>query len=185
MCATRSYRHHRTTASHRAAGLAGKVLVGNIVLTLAALATGLGVNLIGNGKLEAAEERFALVMDGAGVKDNRTGLIWEQTPDSLHDVWTKSIERCTEKNVGGQKGWRAPTVEELKTLIDHDRKNPSLPLDHPFSNIKSAIYWTGTPSPTDEIVAWQVSFFSGEVFTDQKSGNRRMWCVLGGKSGEK
>jgi len=28
-------------------------------------------------------------------------------------------------------------------------------------------------------VAWQVSFFSGEPVTDQKSGTRRMWCVLG------
>lgn len=131
-----------------------------------------------SGTLSAAE-RFALVLDGAGVRDNRTGLVWEQTPDSDHDVWSRSVERCAAKTVGGKRGWRAPTVQELKSLIDPTQKDPALPPGHPFSNIKSAIYWTATPHPTDDIVAWQVSFFSGEPVTDQKSGTRRLWCVLG------
>src|SRR5512146_358109 len=126
----------------------------------------------------AASSRFTLVLDGAGVKDNSTGLIWEQEPDREHDVWSRSNERCAAKDVGGQKGWRGPSVEELKSLIDPTRRDPSLPAGHPFSNIKSEIYWTSTPDPKDDIVAWQVSFFSGEPVTDQKSGTRRMWCLL-------
>jgi hypothetical protein len=118
-------------------------------------------------------------LEGAGVKDNQTGLIWEQEPDRIHDVWSASVARCPTKEVGGQKGWRAPSVDELKTLIDPSQHDPALPPGHPFSNIKSEIYWTATPDPKDEIVAWQVSFFSGEPVTDQKSGTRRMWCVLG------
>jgi hypothetical protein len=123
--------------------------------------------------------RFTLVFDGAGVKDNQTGLIWEQEPDRIHDVWSASVARCPTKEVSGQKGWRAPSVDELKTLIDPSQHDPALPQGHPFSNIKSEIYWTATPDPKDDIVAWQVSFFSGEPVTDQKSGTRRMWCVLG------
>lgn len=123
--------------------------------------------------------RFTLVLDGAGVKDRLTGLIWEQEPDRIHDVWSASVARCQTKDVGGQKGWRAPSVEELKTLIDPSQHDPALPAGHPFSNIKSEIYWTATPHPTDDIVAWQISFFSGEPVTDQKSGTRRVWCVLG------
>lgn len=95
------------------------------------------------------------------------------------DVWSRSNERCTAKEVGGAKGWRGPTIDELKSLIDLSQHDPALPAGHPFSNIKSEIYWTATPHPTDDIVAWQVSFFSGEPVTDQKSGTRRMWCVLG------
>ncbi|HEU4684544.1 MAG TPA: DUF1566 domain-containing protein [Nitrospira sp.] len=128
--------------------------------------------------------RFALLFGGAAVKDNHTGLIWEQEPDREHDVWSRSNERCASKDIGGQKGWRGPTVEELKTLIDPAQHDPSLPPGHPFSNIKSEIYWTATPHPTDDIVAWQVSFFSGEAVTDQKSGTRRMWCVLGSRQPE-
>ncbi|MDE3019009.1 MAG: DUF1566 domain-containing protein, partial [Nitrospirota bacterium] len=123
-----------------------------------------------------------LAFDGAGVKDNQTGLIWEQAPDLEHDVWSRSVERCATKTVGGRSGWRAPTIQEIKTLIDPQQKDPALPEGHPFANIKSAIFWTATPHPTDDIVAWQVSFFSGEPVTDQKSGTRRMWCVLGGSA---
>ena len=134
--------------------------------------------LMGGSFAEQSEARFTLLLNGAAVKDNQTGLIWEQEPDWEHDVWSRSIARCAAKEVGGQKGWRAPTVDELKTLIDTSQHDPALPAGHPFSNIKSEIYWTSTPDPKDDIVAWQISFFSGEPVTDQKSGTRRMWCLL-------
>jgi Protein of unknown function (DUF1566) len=123
---------------------------------------------------EPSGTRFTLVLGGAAVKDNQTGLVWEQEPD----VWGASVARCLTKEVGGQKGWRAPSVGELKTLIDASQHDPALPAGHPFSNIKSEIYWTATPDPKDDMVAWQVSFFSGEPVTDQKSGTRRLWCLL-------
>ena len=126
---------------------------------------------------EQQESRFTLILGGAAVKDSQTGLIWEQEPDREHDVWGRSNERCAMKTVGGRSDWRGPTIDELKTLIDLSQHDPALPAGHPFSNIKSEIYWTSTPHPTDDIVAWQVSFFSGEPVTDQKSGTRRMWCV--------
>ena len=76
--------------------------------------------------------RFTLMLNGAAVKDNQTGLIWEQEPDREHDVWSRSVARCATKDVGGQKGWRAPTVDELKTLIDTSQHDPALPAGHPF-----------------------------------------------------
>jgi hypothetical protein len=132
----------------------------------------------GGRATEDAPQRFTVVFDGQAVMDRQTALTWEREPDRIHDVWEASIERCATKIVGGQKGWRAPSVDELKTLIDSDQRDPALPPGHPFSDIKSEIYWTATAHPKDDILAWQVSFFSGEPFTDQKSGMRRMWCVL-------
>ena len=43
---------------------------------------------------DKSAERFTLVLNGAAVKDNQTGLIWEQEPDREHDVWSRSNERC-------------------------------------------------------------------------------------------
>lgn len=131
------------------------------------------------GADSSGPSRFTLEFGGAAVRDNQTGLVWEQEPDRIHDVWGASVTRCSTKVVGGQKGWRAPSIDELKTLVDASQHDPALPAGHPFSNIKSEIYWTATPDPKDEIVAWQVSFFSGEPVTDQKSGTRRVWCVFG------
>ena len=42
-----------------------------------------------------------------------------------------------------------------------------------------------TPHPTDDMVAWQVSFFSGEPVTDQKSGTAHLWCLKGEPRKEK
>ena len=124
-----------------------------------------------------ASPRFTLVFDGSAVEDKQTGLVWEQEPDRFHGTWTEAAAHCREKVVGSQSGWRIPTVKELSTLMDSSQRDPALPTGHPFSNIKSAIYWTGTPSATDDMVAWHVSFFTGEAVTDQKSQTRRVWCV--------
>ena len=134
--------------------------------------------VINTASAEQAPARFTPVLNGVAVKDNQTGLIWEQEPDRDHDVWDRSNERCRAKETGGRHEWRGPSIDELKTLVDPTQHDPALPAGHPFSNIKSEIFWTSTPHPTDDIVAWQVSFFSGEAVTDQKSGTRRMWCVL-------
>lgn len=121
--------------------------------------------------------RFMDVLNGEAVKDVTTGLIWERSPDLSHFVWTEAIGHCEEKRLGDGKRWHLPSIKELATLIDQDQKDPALPKDHPFSNIRSAVYWSSTPSQTDDIVAWHVSFFSGQVVTDQKSQTRRAWCV--------
>ena len=128
---------------------------------------------------EESASRFVLILNGEAVKDAVSGLVWEREPDYIFDVWDRSIKRCAVKTVGGRQGWRAPGIDEIKTLVDLDQQDPSLPAGHPFRNIKSGIYWTSTAHPTDDIVAWQLSFLSGQSVTDQKSGMRRMWCVLG------
>ena len=134
--------------------------------------------LSGLGHGAEQNSRFTLILNGDAVKDTASGLIWEREPDYVFDVWDRSVARCTTKSVGSQEGWRTPSIDEIKTLVDPEQRDPSLPPEHPFRNIKSGIYWTSTAHPTDDIVAWQMSFFSGEAVTDQKSGMRRVWCVL-------
>ena len=141
----------------------------------------ISVALLSVGSVATAGERFTMTLNGEAVKDNKTGLVWEQAPDKEFDVWNASVARCATKMVGDQKGWRAPTKDELATLLDTDRSDPSLPEGHPFSNIRSDIFWSSTPHASDDILAYYVSFFTGKVISDQKSQTRRMWCVLGGK----
>jgi hypothetical protein len=124
-------------------------------------------------------QRFVVVLDGAAVKDVQTSFTWEQSPDFFYGGWTEASAHCQAKTVGGRTGWRLPSITELSTLIDSSQKDPALPSGHPFGNVKSSIYWSSTPSDTDDIVAWHVSFFTGEAVTDQKSQTRRAWCMLG------
>jgi Protein of unknown function (DUF1566) len=121
-------------------------------------------------------DRFTPAGDGA-VRDAATGLIWELEPGRFHGTWMEAPAHCADKRVGGEAGWRVPSVQELKTLIDPDQHDPALPPGHPFIKVRSAIFWTATASDKDDIVAWHVSFLSGEAVTDQKSQTRRVWCV--------
>jgi hypothetical protein len=132
------------------------------------------------GAISSPSSRFVAVLDGAAVTDTKTGFTWEQSPDFFYGGWTQAIDHCQAKTVGRQTGWRLPSIKELATLIDSSQTDPALPSGHPFGNIKSSIFWSSTPSETDDIVAWHASFFSGEVVTDQKSQTRRAWCLLGG-----
>jgi hypothetical protein len=85
----------------------------------------------------------------------------EQEPAHIHDVWG-ALGRALphRKEVGGQRGWHAPSVQELKTLID--QIGDLLDGDAPSSG---------------RYCSWQVSVLSGEPVTDQRSGTRRLWCV--------
>ena len=132
---------------------------------------------------DSTSTRFVRVLDGTVIQDRHTGLAWEQEPDRFHGTWTEAAAHCKEKTIGGQSGWRIPHVKELSSLVDSSQKDPALPPGHPFANIKSAVYWTDTPSANDEMVAWHVSFFTGEAVTDQKSQTRRVWCVHEGIPG--
>ena len=116
-----------------------------------------GQRMLSVEKGEQRQWRFPEMVSAAGWVDRDMLLIAGERDLFLFDVET----------------------EEIQTLVDPDQQDPSLPPGHPFRNIRSGIYWTATAHPKDDIVAWQQSFFSGQAVTDQKSGTRRLWCVLG------
>ena len=125
-----------------------------------------------------ASERFELVLDGKAVLDKETGLIWEQSPDATKRTWASACAYCLNKEVGGRKGWRLPTQEELSSLVDTNESDPTLPSGHSLSNVQSANYWSSTSSPND---AWGVSFSTGIVSPIVRSITNYVWCVRGGK----
>jgi len=132
-------------------------------------------------KLPAAE-RFKLVLGDAAVLDKETGLVWDKSPDTTQRTWTSAISHCYTREIGGRKGWRLPTVEQLASLVDNTQSNPSLPSGHPFSNVQSALYWSSTTSAVQTAHAWGVDFSVGGVNDDgSKGSDGRVWCVRGGQ----
>jgi hypothetical protein len=128
-----------------------------------------------------AEKRFVLVLDGEAVLDRETGLVWERSPDTTERTWFNAVNYCYNKNVGGRKGWRPPSVDELASLIDPTLVNPALPSGHPFQNVQPGNYWSGTTSPDDTDVAYRVVMLSGIVGLSFKSNNEHyIWAVRSG-----
>jgi hypothetical protein len=139
-----------------------------------------------------ASERFELVLpiveELGGFKktvykavlDKETGLVWEKSPDTTERVWAEACAHCYRKEVGGRKGWRLPTVEELASLVDTTNTSPALPTGHPFSNVQSAYYWSSTTYVDFTNAAWYVGFGYGSVYGFDKDFDYYVWCVRGG-----
>ena len=135
-----------------------------------------------------AAQRFVLLasFNNDAVRDNNTGLVWERSPQTATATWNGARFTCINKNVGGQKGWRLPSIPDLASLIDPSvtPPGPTLPSGHPFHNVQSAGYWSATASAEDSSDAWFVYFGRGFVDHDSKTRTGHTWCVRGSMNTE-
>jgi hypothetical protein len=125
---------------------------------------------------------------GAAVLDRETGLVWEKSPDTNTRQWLSAHGFCNSRSVGGRKGWRLPTIQELASLVDPSVlfPGPTLPAGHPFTNVQSSasvFYWSATTSGVNTSNAWGLRFSDGALFTlfDKSSSVGFVWCVRGGQ----
>lgn len=131
----------------------------------------------------ASASRFTVLTDfgGAAVRDNNTGLVWEQSPSTMA-TWTDARLLCIDKPVGGTRGWRLPSVSELASLIDPSLPAPFVPAV--FTGVEQmAPYWSATANAdntsTSATSKLSVNFQDGQVGVSSKSTPNFFWCVRG------
>ena len=122
---------------------------------------------------------------GAAVRDEETGLVWEKTLETIELSWTAARVACADKDVGGRRGWRLPSVIELASLVDPSiRTGPTLPPGHPFTNVEMDAYWSATTISGNPNSAWLVFFDTGKVLNGFKTIIFHSWCVRGGMNAD-
>ena len=128
--------------------------------------------------------RFVLVMGGDAVLDRETGLVWEKTPVTDTEVGTTAMAFCRTHLVGGRRGWRLPSFEELTSLLDPTQSAPALPAGHPFVGIGAFdFFWTSTQAEGTPGDAYQVLISNGIATTiASETASIRYWCVRGGSA---
>jgi hypothetical protein len=132
-------------------------------------------------KLSGAS-RFTVLSDfgGAAVRDNETGLVWEQSPETKTVNWVSARFQCTSRKIGGRMGWRLPSVHELASLVDPSvSPGPTLPAGHPFANVQADHYWAATSFAGKPTHAWNVGFVMGMVHDIKVTDSHNVWCVRG------
>jgi len=137
------------------------------------------------GPCPAISSRFTCVLDGAGVRDNETGLVWERSPSTSTFDWQLARGRCASLTVGGRMGWRLPSHAELTSIADPTAPPsatlPTLPPGHPFSNVQRAGYWSATTDADNSNNAWATHFDAPDTGVGVKVvAQFRAWCVRGG-----
>ena len=120
------------------------------------------------------------------VLDRETGLVWERSPDTAQLTWQDATFHCVRRTAGGRMGWRLPGVQELASLLDptNSTPGPKLPPGHPFLNVQSGAYWSGTTGYFHNNAieaAWLVQLPSRNLFYGGKTISLYVWCVRGGQ----
>jgi len=105
-------------------------------------------------------------------KDPKTDLEW-QNVDSVRMPWNAATIHA--ESLGDD--WRLPTIEELESLLDRSRHDPSIREEVPFRD--SAYYWSSTIGVYNTSDAWLVYFNRGCVGSSCKTGIGYVRCVRG------
>jgi hypothetical protein len=114
--------------------------------------------------------------NGDTVTDQRTGLVWQKTPDGVARNWDAAVAYCTGLALGNEPDWRVPEQRELVTIGDFTRSNPSFAL--PLAG-ENSLYWSATPYVGYSGQAWYVKFLYGTSEFNAKDQTRNVRCVRG------
>ena len=114
--------------------------------------------------VEWPNTRFTDNSDGT-VTDNLTGLVWLKNANCFGGKdWWEALD-ASNHLADGQCGlsdgsipgeWRLSNIKELRSLIDHGNDIALLPSGHPFTNVQSDPYWSGTTDASDTNSAWHM-----------------------------
>jgi len=94
--------------------------------------------------------------DGLTVKDEVSGLTWQQSHDTGIYYWAETqtvVDNLNEQNYGGYKDWRVPTIKELYSLWN-------VSMGWPYIDTK---YFTISYSSQDELS--HAIFWSSDKYT--------------------
>jgi hypothetical protein len=132
--------------------------------------------------------RFSVLpsFNNQAVRDNNTGLVWEQTIDLTNRVWPQALAVCANKTVGGTGGWRLPSIVELKSVLDTSLSAPYINGVFTSSGIIAFNnWWSATTSTVNSGDAWIVDINDGRANGNSKSSGQGLaWCVRGPMNAE-
>lgn len=70
------------------------------------------------------------------------------------------VQAVNEAMLCGYDGWRMPTRQELRSIVDYRANFPAIDLNV-FPNTAALSYWTAEPNPTYPAYAWHTDFRFG------------------------
>lgn len=122
-----------------------------------------------------------LIINGDGtVTDILTGLMWEQQAASDKN-WEGALSYCEGLSLAGYDDWRLPSMNELKSIVDYKKTNPSID-KMAFSDAVGNTYWSATSHWVYTDSAWLVSFDYGNGKYANKSDRYYARALRGGQN---
>jgi hypothetical protein len=128
------------------------------------------------GALAVAPPNQYTVVATGEVRDNYTGLVWQQDFSTATMAWTDAAGTCAGLTTGGHT-WRVPSIRELATLVDEAQVAPAINRTM-FPGTKSGSksnnwYWASHLAAGNATAAWAINFDDG--FTGFNAGASGAW----------
>ena len=89
------------------------------------------------------------------VTDNETGLQWQDNT-AVSKKWIEAIDYCENLTLGGYSDWRLPNINELASIVDDTKANPSI--SSVFRYTEWNYYWSSTSYVGRSASAWNIYF---------------------------
>lgn len=146
-----------------------KALRGDTPAAIATTPKNRFVNLDAGGKPTKGEH--------VAVLDRKTGLVWSAGPlgDGKNMNHADAMQACKDLQLLGKKTWRAPSIEELLSIVDYARCEPAVATDH----FKGPYDWTwsATVAPAPAGDAWSVYLHGGDSYRSYQSDRLHVRAV--------
>ncbi len=120
-------------------------------------------------------ESYTVNGDGT-VKDNVTGLVWQQMASTTLFTQAAALAYCAGLSLGGSAGWRAPTYVELVSIVDYGKPSPNINAAA-FPGALGEAFWSSTPYAVPGGNGWVVTFNAGYVDIYDVSSSHYVRCV--------
>lgn len=115
------------------------------------------------------------------IKDNLTGLIWQQASTAAAMPFAGAADVCAHLNLNGHV-WRLPSIKELSTLVNETppitKVSPAIDTMLFPDTPSNGVYWSSSlfgGKPTTEHLPWVINFTDG--FTQASKAEARVKCV--------
>ena len=122
--------------------------------------------------VRAAAPAGHYTVNGATVTDNKTKLVWQQTPAPTVMTWADAKSYCAGAAVSaalGGTGWRLPTVKELQSLVDYSVASGGPTIDSTyFPNTPATYYWSTSLINTSDVAC--VDFTDAKTYGYSSGG---------------
>lgn len=117
------------------------------------------------------------------VRDNVTGLEWQQATAPGTYSWQRAINYCNNLSLSGKDDWRLPTIKELSTIVDSSIPEPGPAINTTFfPGTVASYYWSSTAFTDNPGYAWLVGFNAGLVVDFSESLAYYVRAVRGAQS---
>ena len=101
------------------------------------------------------------------VVDHATGLMWQASGSAKPLVpWQAAkdfVQRLNQQQFAGFSDWRLPTIEELASLLEPEKKNGNLHIDSVFGSKQHSCWSADQATVKSSRPAWVVYFKDGAI----------------------